>query len=82
MPARLVIEGGTPLRGEVQVSAAKNAALPAMAASLLTAQPVVLATVTALADMVTMRKMTTSMDGIMPAKMWLSVTCGGDTPFK
>ena len=57
MPARLVIEGGTPLRGEVQVSAAKNAALPAMAASLLTAQPVMLENVPALADVVTMRKL-------------------------
>jgi len=55
MPARLVIEGGTPLRGEVQASAAKNAALPAMAASLLTTQPVVLDNVPALADVVTMR---------------------------
>jgi len=57
MPARLVIEGGAPLRGEVQVSAAKNAALPAMAASLLTAQPVLLENVPALADVVTMRKL-------------------------
>ena len=55
MPARLVIEGGTPLRGLVQASAAKNAALPAMAASLLTTQPVVLDNVPALADVVTMR---------------------------
>ena len=39
MPARLIIEGGVPLRGEVAASAAKNAALPAMAASLLTARP-------------------------------------------
>ncbi|MBI1726169.1 MAG: UDP-N-acetylglucosamine 1-carboxyvinyltransferase [Candidatus Rokubacteria bacterium] len=54
MPARLVIEGGTPLRGEIQASAAKNAALPAMAASLLTAQPVALENVPALADVVTM----------------------------
>jgi UDP-N-acetylglucosamine 1-carboxyvinyltransferase len=57
MPARLVIEGGTPLRGEVQVSAAKNAALPAMAASLLTAQPVLLENVPRLADVVTMHKL-------------------------
>ncbi len=57
MPARLVIEGGTPLRGEVQASAAKNAALPAMAASLLTARPVVLENVPALADVVTMRRL-------------------------
>jgi UDP-N-acetylglucosamine 1-carboxyvinyltransferase len=57
MPAHLVIEGGTPLRGEVHASAAKNAALPAMAASLLTAQPVVLENVPALADVVTMRRL-------------------------
>jgi len=31
-----VIEGGTPLRGEVEISGAKNAVLPMMAASLLT----------------------------------------------
>ncbi|ABK17402.1 UDP-N-acetylglucosamine 1-carboxyvinyltransferase [Syntrophobacter fumaroxidans] len=32
---KLVIEGGVPLRGEVSISGAKNAALPLMAASLL-----------------------------------------------
>ena len=36
MPARLVIHGGVPLHGEVAVSTAKNAALPALAAALLT----------------------------------------------
>src|SRR5262249_26915523 len=54
MPARLVIEGGVPLRGLVEASAAKNAALPAMAASLLTAQPIVLENVPRLADVATM----------------------------
>ena len=53
MPARLVIEGGVPLRGEVAASAAKNAALPALAASLLTAEPLVLDNVPALADVTT-----------------------------
>jgi len=33
---RIVIEGGHPLQGEVQVSGSKNAALPIMAASILT----------------------------------------------
>ncbi|HDZ89528.1 MAG: UDP-N-acetylglucosamine 1-carboxyvinyltransferase [Deltaproteobacteria bacterium] len=33
---RLIIEGGRPLKGGVEISGAKNAALPAMAASLLT----------------------------------------------
>jgi len=57
MATRLVIEGGVRLEGEVQVSAAKNAALPAMAASLLTAEPVVLENVPGLADVITMRKL-------------------------
>ena len=32
---KLVIEGGTPLRGEVRISGAKNAALPILFATLL-----------------------------------------------
>ncbi len=55
MAARLVIEGGVPLRGEVRVSAAKNAALPLLAASLLSAEPVVLENVPQLADVTTIR---------------------------
>jgi UDP-N-acetylglucosamine 1-carboxyvinyltransferase len=55
MATRLVIEGGTPLRGAVQVSAAKNAALPALCAALLTSEPVVLENVPALADVATTR---------------------------
>jgi UDP-N-acetylglucosamine 1-carboxyvinyltransferase len=55
MAARLVIEGGVPLRGDVQVSAAKNAALPLLAASLLSAEPVVLDNVPRLADVATIK---------------------------
>ena len=39
---KLVIRGGNPLLGTVRVSGAKNAALPAMAAALLTEEPVIL----------------------------------------
>jgi UDP-N-acetylglucosamine 1-carboxyvinyltransferase len=39
---RFRIQGGTPLRGTVRTSGAKNAALPCLAASLLTSEPVVL----------------------------------------
>jgi UDP-N-acetylglucosamine 1-carboxyvinyltransferase len=53
MATRLVIEGGRALSGEVQVSAAKNAALPALCAALLTAEPIVLENVPALADVAT-----------------------------
>jgi UDP-N-acetylglucosamine 1-carboxyvinyltransferase len=57
MPARLLIEGGVPLKGDVAVSAAKNAALPAMAASLLTARPLTLSNVPDLGDVRTMLKL-------------------------
>ena len=36
---KFVIRGGNPLLGTVRISGAKNAALPAMAAALLTSKP-------------------------------------------
>ena len=57
MATRLVIEGGTPLRGEVRVSAAKNAALPALCAALLTSHAVELENVPDLADVATTRSL-------------------------
>ena len=63
MATRLVIEGGTPLRGEAPVSAAKNAALPDLCAALLTAQPVVLENVPALADVSTTRALLEGLGG-------------------
>ena len=53
---RLVIQGGQPLRGRIRVSGAKNAALPCLAAALLTAEPVVLSNLPAVADIRTMVK--------------------------
>lgn len=50
---KLRIVGGTPLRGEVQVSGAKNAALPILCAGLLTADELVLDNVPALNDIST-----------------------------
>jgi UDP-N-acetylglucosamine 1-carboxyvinyltransferase len=57
MAARLVVEGGVPLRGTVAVSAAKNAALPALAAALLTRDTVTLENVPALGDVRTMARL-------------------------
>jgi UDP-N-acetylglucosamine 1-carboxyvinyltransferase len=54
MPARLEIEGGVALRGSVRASAAKNAALPALAAGLLSSQPVRLTNIPDLVDVRTM----------------------------
>jgi UDP-N-acetylglucosamine 1-carboxyvinyltransferase len=57
MPARLLIEGGVPLKGEVAASAAKNATLPALAAALLTPAPLTLTNVPELGDIRTMLKL-------------------------
>ncbi len=57
MPARLEIDGGVPLRGSVAVSGAKNAALPALAAALLTEEPVRLTNVPSLVDVRTMGRL-------------------------
>jgi UDP-N-acetylglucosamine 1-carboxyvinyltransferase len=57
MPARLLIDGGAPLRGAVRISAAKNAALPLLAASLLSEAPIVLDNVPRLADVATISKL-------------------------
>src|SRR6267378_5451084 len=46
----LLIKGGTPLRGEVSISGAKNAVLPIMAATLLTSKPCVIRRVPKLSD--------------------------------
>ncbi|OGA40062.1 MAG: UDP-N-acetylglucosamine 1-carboxyvinyltransferase [Betaproteobacteria bacterium RIFCSPLOWO2_12_FULL_68_19] len=54
---KLRITGGRPLEGEVRVSGAKNAALPIMCASLLTAQPLKLGNVPRLMDVSTMAKL-------------------------
>jgi UDP-N-acetylglucosamine 1-carboxyvinyltransferase len=45
-----LIKGGTPLRGEVEISGSKNAALPIMAAALLTPDPCVIRRVPNLSD--------------------------------
>ncbi len=54
---QLVIRGGKALCGEVQVSGAKNAALPLMAAALLTAEPLRLSNVPRLMDVRTMTRL-------------------------
>jgi UDP-N-acetylglucosamine 1-carboxyvinyltransferase len=40
--ARFIVEGGRPLRGEITAKGNKNSALPLIAASLLTSEPVIL----------------------------------------
>jgi UDP-N-acetylglucosamine 1-carboxyvinyltransferase len=54
---KLLIEGGTPLAGEVAISGAKNAALPILCAALLTREPLRLLNVPHLNDIATMLRL-------------------------
>jgi len=51
---RLVIRGGNQLKGSVQIHGAKNAALPQIAAALLSAEPIEIGNVPDLLDVTTM----------------------------
>lgn len=53
---KLVIQGATPLCGSVTISGSKNAALPIMAATLLSTEPVILHNIPRLQDIKTMSK--------------------------
>lgn len=54
---KIVIQGGISLKGSVKVSGSKNAALPLMAASLLTSEKIVLTRMPDLADIRSMIKL-------------------------
>ena len=54
---KILIRGGRPLKGSVQVRGAKNAALPLMAAAILAEEPCVLHNVPCLHDVFTMDKL-------------------------
>lgn len=51
---KMIIRGGTPLKGKITISGAKNAALPLLTASLLTSETLTLRNVPQLADIATM----------------------------
>src|SRR5439155_14089573 len=58
---KLVIRGGNPLLGTIRVSGAKNAALPAMAAAILTEEPVILENIPQVRDIETTRRLLAEM---------------------
>src|SRR6185503_19147579 len=58
---KFVIEGGTPLNGEVTPAGNKNAALPLLAACLLTDQPIILRNVPQIKDVSIMRQLIESL---------------------
>jgi UDP-N-acetylglucosamine 1-carboxyvinyltransferase len=58
---KFIIRGGDPLLGTVRVSGAKNAALPCMAAALLTDEPVILENIPQVRDIQTTRNLLAAM---------------------
>jgi UDP-N-acetylglucosamine 1-carboxyvinyltransferase len=62
---KLLIEGGRPLEGSVCISGAKNAALPAMAAALLTSDRVELENIPRVRDIITMGRLLAHMGAIV-----------------
>src|SRR5690349_754872 len=58
---QFIIEGGQPLRGTVTPAGNKNAALPLLAACLLTTEPVVLRNVPRIQDVEAMRQIITQL---------------------
>src|ERR1700737_333728 len=58
---KFVIRGGNPLLGTIRVSGAKNAALPAMAAAMLTEEPVILENIPQVRDIETERNLLAAM---------------------
>ncbi len=54
---KIVVEGGVPLNGEVQISGAKNAVLPILCATLLADEPMAISNVPHLHDVVTTAKL-------------------------
>jgi UDP-N-acetylglucosamine 1-carboxyvinyltransferase len=54
---RIIVTGGVPLSGTITVSGAKNAALPLLAATLLSAEPIELANVPDVADVGSMLRL-------------------------
>lgn len=58
---RLLIEGGTPLCGEVSISGAKNSVLPVLAASLMSEEPLMIQNVPHLQDVASTMRLLGSM---------------------
>jgi UDP-N-acetylglucosamine 1-carboxyvinyltransferase len=84
---QLVIRGGKPLAGEARVSGAKNAALPLMAAALLTEEPLELANAPRLVDVRTIARLLRHMgvevagDGTPDVRLQASAISRPEAPY-
>jgi UDP-N-acetylglucosamine 1-carboxyvinyltransferase len=76
---KLLIEGGSPLKGEVAISGAKNAALPILCAALLSKEPLHLTNLPDLNDVRTMLKLLAQMGVKVHRESVNSVTLDAST---
>ncbi len=76
---KLLIRGGGPLRGEIRVSGSKNAALPILAATLLSSEPVLIRNLPHLHDITTMIALLRSMGTELLVDERLGVEINGAT---
>jgi UDP-N-acetylglucosamine 1-carboxyvinyltransferase len=65
---RIKIQGGIPLQGDIIISGAKNAALPLMAACLLTDKPLELTNVPSLSDIASMAELLSQLGVVVDVK--------------
>src|SRR5690348_9626404 len=75
----LRITGGTQLQGDICVSGSKNAALPEMAAALLTSEPVTLRNVPRVTDTAVMGEIITRVGGDASGDGTLTIDTGRAT---
>ncbi len=54
---KFLVKGGNPLKGKIEISGAKNSALPCLAATLLSAETVILHNVPYVKDLITQRRL-------------------------
>jgi UDP-N-acetylglucosamine 1-carboxyvinyltransferase len=80
---KLIITGGTPLQGEIRISGAKNAALPILAAGLLTDGPLIVGNVPHLRDVTTTMELLGRMgvELVVDERMRIQVNASGISDF-
>ena len=74
---RMIIHGGVPLRGSVELSGSKNAALPIMMASVLTDEPLIIRNVPRLRDVRTAMEL---LSGLGVPRAGSAITKSNSTP--
>ena len=68
---KIIVQGGRPLGGEVTVSGSKNAALPVLISSLLTAEPCVYQGIPQLADIRTTLRLLSGLGAHLETQPWV-----------